>query len=82
MIPQYIRFYGSSKQSTLNEYARVFFALCNSMYKIKATEILDKAKSQSIANGNESLLNSVLEQQKGQDAIVEQVKVVKKVINV
>lgn len=77
MIPQFIRFYGYSNSDTLNEYATAFFSLVNSMYEIKAKEMLDDISVLSVANSKDngaSVISALKKQYAGLGGIVKEVK--------
>ena len=80
MIPEFIRFYGYSLEAVLNEYARSFFALLNSMYQLEAKESLINITNMSTAfgsdNGND-VISNLEKQRKGIGGIVNEVRVIK-----
>jgi hypothetical protein len=80
MIPEYIRFYGGNVTSALDEYARVFFALINSMYRLQAKEALLQLSVTNAAQGGENaqgVVDSLRKQERGLHGIVEEVRVIK-----
>lgn len=77
MIPEYMRFYGQSPNQVLSEYAITFFALCDSMYRIQAKEILNEILAVSSGmNGDESksVVDDLRKQSRGMRGIVDEVK--------
>jgi len=49
MFCDFMQYYGYSAEQTLNEYAKRFFGLCASMYKLKARDNI--VELTNIANG-------------------------------
>ena len=84
MIPQFARFYNYTVADILNEYARVFFSLVNSMFEITAQEMLNDItvqRTQNSEDGGADTIRSLQQQAKGLSAIIDEVKVVKGVRN-
>ncbi len=80
MIPEFIRFYSYTASDVLDELAVRFFSLMNSMYRIKATESLDRIAEASVAQGSEngkSYVSELQKQSKGLHGIIEEVRVIK-----
>ena len=76
MIPEYMRFYNYTVTEVLDEYARTFFALANSMFEIHAREMLDAI---AVSSANQDTINELNKRQKGLGAIIEEVKIAKNV---
>lgn len=80
MIPEYVRYYGGSVESVLSTYARTFFAMLNSMYSLKAKELLDDLYMTSNAFAGkeaQSYEDALKKQAKGISGIVSEVRTVK-----
>lgn len=80
LIPEFIRFYGYTREQTLAEYAISFFALVNSMYQLKAKENLDGILQVSVGMAGEkgkSIIKKLEEQSEGLERILKEVRVVK-----
>lgn len=80
MIPQFMRFYGYSASSTLNEHARTFFGLMNQMLRLQAEEALTDINTTAAAmSGKEgqSVIEGYKKQAGGLHAIVQEVRTVK-----
>lgn len=80
LIPEFIRFYGYTREQTLAEYAIAFFALVNSMYQLKAKENLDGILQVSVGMAGEkgrSVVGKLEEQAEGLERILNEVRVVK-----
>lgn len=79
MIPQFMRFYSYTMTEVMDEYARTFFTLINSMFEIEAREMLDDIAVVSVPNSKDG--NKVVEElqkrRKGLGGIIEEVKVAK-----
>ena len=75
MIPEFMRFYHYTAEQVLNESARVFFSLMNSMYRLQANEQLSQILVQSTAFNCGSEAQSVIldlnKQAKGLHGILE-----------
>ncbi len=71
IIPEFIRFYGYTTEQTLNEYARTFYTLVNSMYQIQAKETLMLTYA---ANATQELIDGLRKQEKGIAGTVQEVK--------
>lgn len=81
MIPEFMRFYGYTISQVLDEMAITFFALMNSMYRLKGKESLDDlmVHSAAISGGSqaESIISELKRQSKGLHGVVEEVRTVK-----
>lgn len=80
LIPEFIRFYGYTREQTLAEYAISFFALVNSMYQLKARENLDGILQVSVGMAGDkgkSIINKLEEQAEGLERILREVRSVK-----
>lgn len=82
IVPQFLRFYsGYTAQSALSEYARVFFTLVNSMFRLQAQEMLANITSTSVGfnSGKEaqSVISKLEKESKGLSGIVREVRVIK-----
>lgn len=78
---EFIRFYGYTAEEALQEYAKRFFALANSMYRVSAGERL---KELSIVNagvnggkGADSLVSDLKKQLKGNEGVLNEVRNIK-----
>jgi len=71
IVPEFIRFYGYSLDQTLNEYAKTFYSLVNSMYQIQAKEALMLVYA---SNANDDLVSGLKKQEKGISGTVQEVK--------
>jgi hypothetical protein len=80
IVPEYIRFYGYTSNEVLLEYAKTFFALVNSMYRLQAKEALlfvnNVAAAMSGKDGK-SHVEALQKQEKGLHGIVQEVRVIK-----
>lgn len=74
IVPEFIRFYGYTVKQALNEYAKTFYSLVNSMYQIQASETIMLAYA---SNANEELITGLRKQEKGISGIVQEVKIAK-----
>ena len=72
MIPEYMRFYKYTVSDVLNEYARTFFSLVNSMFEIHAREMLDNI---TISSADKNVVAELTKRQKGLGSIIEEVKI-------
>jgi len=83
MIPEFIRFYNYTASDVLNEYARTFFSLVNSMYEISAAESLTNIMELRASNSKDGdkVITSLQKQNRGLGAIIKEVKVVKETRN-
>lgn len=81
MIPEFMRFYGYTATDTLQELARTFFSLVNSMYRLQAKESLEAIVNTSTAmsGGSEAdkVISELKKQEKGVSGIVEEVRNIK-----
>lgn len=80
LIPEFIRFYGYTREQTLAEYAISFFALVNSMYQLKARENLDGILQVSVGMAGDkgrSIIKKLEEQSEGLERILREVRSVK-----
>jgi hypothetical protein len=81
MFAEFIRFYGYTAEQALGEYAKRFFALCNSMYRIAGKESLELLviNSNAMSGGDDAsrLADNLKKQAKGNHAILQEVKVIK-----
>lgn len=72
-----MRFYGYTKEQTLNEYARSFFGLINSMYRLKGEESLSLIQVHSALNGSEDALDNIKKESKGIHGILKEARIAK-----
>ena len=72
MIPEFMRFYRYTVSDVLNEYARTFFSLVNSMFEIHAREMLDDI---TISSADKGVVAELTKRQKGLASIIEEVKI-------
>lgn len=78
MIPQFMSFYGYSVTSTLNEYARTFFALINAMNRINAEKsLMNITEISTSLNGDKKTVDNLVKQSKGISGIVNEVRIAK-----
>lgn len=78
MIPQFMSFYGYSVNSTLNEYARTFFALINAMNCINAEKsLMNITEISTSLNGDKQTVDNLVKQSKGISGIVNEVRIAK-----
>lgn len=84
MIPEFMRFYNYTASDVLDEYARTFFSLVNSMLEISAKELLNNIMVIKTAESKDGskIIEQLYKQQRGLGAIIKEVKVVKGVKNV
>lgn len=82
MFPEFVRFYGYTAEEALNEYAKRFFSLINSMFRLQAKEQLSTLAITSNAyNGGkeaQNLAKKLEDQSRGNQKILEEVRVIKK----
>ena len=83
MIPEYMRFYKYTVSDVLNEYARTFFSLVNSMFEIHAREMLDDITISTASNSKDgnTIVSELIKRQKGLGAVIEEVKIAKNARN-
>lgn len=80
MVPQFMRFYGYTASSTLDEYARTFFGLLNQMFRLQAEEALTDINTTSAAmsgKDGQSVIDGYKKQAGGLHSIVQEVRTVK-----
>jgi len=80
LIPEFIRFYGYTRQEVMAEYAIAFFALVNSMFQLKAKERLEgilEVSTGMAGDKGKSTVTKLEDQAEGLDKILRQVRVVK-----
>jgi len=81
IVPQFIRFYGYTASQTLDEYGKVFFALVNSMYMLRAVEMMDGITTASVPNASEGQARNIMDKlhrsSQGAHGILKEVKVIK-----
>lgn len=83
IVPEFVSYYHYNVTDTLNEYARTFFALSNSMYRLKANRSLSNISeiSAALSKDKSSVINDLVKQSKGLSGIVEEVRIAKGIIN-
>lgn len=66
----------------MSEYARTFFALTNSMYRLRASEKIDLIENVAIGNADtkdrNNAIDALLKKAKGLHGILQEVKTVKR----
>jgi hypothetical protein len=83
MIPEFMRFYNYTLKQVLDEWGQTFYALIDSMRKLKALERLTMASDINMAvSGNEELRKSLVDQAGGNSALLEQSKILRDIKNV
>ena len=82
MFADFLQAYSYTAEQALNEYAKRFFSLCESLYKLKARDNLtDLANlSSGMAGGKDAkkLADKYQEQFEGNDKILREVRNIKK----
>jgi hypothetical protein len=82
MFADFIHFYGYTADQALSEYAKRFFGLANSMYRIKGVDSMNQlviaSNAASGGDGAQQLMNEFKRQAKGNQGILEEVRVIKK----
>lgn len=73
-----MRFYGYTLADTMNEYARSFFSLVNSMYRLQAEEQIRNIEVEAVANGSNEAFEGIKKKSKGLHGIIQEVRIVKK----
>jgi hypothetical protein len=83
MFADFIHFYNYTAEQALGEYAKRFFGLCSSMYRIKAkTNLMDLMVINHGTNGGdkaEGFIDELNKQAKGNHGILEEVRNIKNV---
>jgi len=80
LVPEFIRFYGYTREQTLAEYAIAFFALVNAMYQLKAKERLDGILEVSTGMSGDkgrTTVTKLQEQAEGLEKVLQEVRNVK-----
>lgn len=80
LVPEFIRFYGYTREQTLAEYALSFFAMVNAMYQLKAKERLDGILEVSTGMSGDkgrSTITKLQDQADGLDKVLREVRNVK-----
>jgi len=74
-----MRFYNCTLDSVLSTYTRTFFALLNSLFQIKADEMLESIATQQAVHSEDGrvIIDQLKKQSKGLNGLVNEVKVVK-----
>jgi hypothetical protein len=82
MFPEFMTFYHYTAEQALAEYAKRFFSLLNSMYRIQAKEQYDDLMISSTAYSGgkeaESLAKKLQDRSKGNQKILEEVRIIKR----
>jgi len=82
MFADFIHFYGYTAEQALNEYAKRFFSLANSMYRIKGVDSINQlviaSNAASGGDNAQKLMNEFKKQAKGNHGILEEVRIIKK----
>jgi hypothetical protein len=82
MFADFLQFYGYKAEEALNEYAKRFFALCRSMYKLKARDNIVDLTNLSYAFAGGKDIKKLAEQYKkdyeGNDRILREIRNIKK----
>ena len=83
MFAEFIRHYSYTAEQALDEYAKRFFALVNSMYRVQAKEAIMALHVGSAGNTGgkdaQKVLDQLNKQAKGNQAILEEVRIIKNV---
>jgi len=81
MVPEFMRFYNYTTTQALDELAKTFFSLVNSMYRLQAKESLEAIVNTSTAmsGGGEAdkVISELKKQEKGVSGIVDEVRIIK-----
>jgi hypothetical protein len=82
MFADFMQFYNYKAEEALNEYAKRFFGLCGSMYRLKAKDNLIQLinLSNGMAGGKEArkLADLYSNQAEGNDKILREIRNIKK----
>lgn len=79
MVPEFIRFYsGYTITTVMDEYAKVFFALVNAMYRLQADEQLREIEVESSINGSDESFSNIKKKSRGLHGILQEVRTIKK----
>jgi hypothetical protein len=82
MFADFIHFYGYTADKALSEYAKRFFSLANSMYRIKGLDNINNlviaSNATSGGSNAEKLMTEFKKQAKGNHGILEEVRIIKK----
>lgn len=82
MVPEFMRFYNYTTTQALDELAKTFFSLVNSMYRLQAKESLEDIVNTSAAMSGgsdaDTVISELKKQHKGISGIVEEVRTIKK----
>lgn len=70
-----MRFYGYTLQETLAEYAKSFYSLVNTMYRLKAEETL---VDMTAYNGDNTTVEQLQKQRKGLHGLLKEVRIAKR----
>ena len=79
MVPEYMRFYGQDASQALGEYAKRFFSLINSMYRLQAKEALTSVTviSAAVSGDNNNVISDLQKQERGIHGIVQEARSIK-----
>lgn len=82
IVPQFLRFYpGYTRQSLMDEFAITFFALVNSMFRLKPEERVDQINNYAIGmsdtNDREAAVAKLNKSAEGKHGVLQEVKAVK-----
>lgn len=78
IVPEFIRFYGYSLDKTLDEKAKVFFSLVNSMYRIQASETLNLSAGVAVGMGDKDIQKKLVDKTGGLSKIIKEVRSIKR----
>jgi len=83
MFAEYVWYYKQSPDVVLNEPAKRFFSMCNSMYKLRANDDIRKMiiVGASFAGGNEAktVYNSLERESQGNDQLLKEIEIIKSI---
>lgn len=81
VVPQFLRFYsGYTNSKAMGEYAKTFFSLVNSMFRLQAEESLTRIVDASAAvNGGEGVIDKYKQASQGISGMVREAKIIKEV---
>ena len=82
IVPQFLRFYtGYTSQSLMDEFAVTFFSLVNSMFRLKAEEMIDEINAVTVGMADNSerqeVLSKLSKSTRGKHGILQEVRIVR-----
>jgi hypothetical protein len=82
MFTEFMHFYSYTADEALGEYAKRFFALCNSMFRLQGnknlTDLYISASGNSGGSEADKLASQFKKQAKGNQGILQEVRIIKK----